>query len=102
MMTSTHHPIETSRRKASEALEKANEAMNDWRSGMQDIASRSLDNGSTTAQAARQRLDQYTQSSTRYVAENPLKSALIAAAIGAAVASLVVALRRQREHADRA
>jgi len=37
---------------------------------------------------------EYAHATTRYVAEQPLKSALIAAAIGAAVAALVLAMRR--------
>jgi ElaB/YqjD/DUF883 family membrane-anchored ribosome-binding protein len=36
----------------------------------------------------------YAQATTRYIADEPVKSALIAAAIGAAVAGLVIALRR--------
>jgi ElaB/YqjD/DUF883 family membrane-anchored ribosome-binding protein len=36
----------------------------------------------------------YAQATTRYVSEQPVKSALIAAAVGAAVAGLVLAMRR--------
>ena len=36
------------------------------------------------------------QATGRYVSEQPLKSALIAAAVGAAVAALVLAIRRNR------
>jgi ElaB/YqjD/DUF883 family membrane-anchored ribosome-binding protein len=43
----------------------------------------------------------YASASTRYVAEHPLKSALIAAAVGAAVAGIVIAMRHRRELEDR-
>ena len=35
---------------------------------------------------------------TRYVSEQPVRSALIAAAVGAAVAALVLAMRRNRRY----
>jgi ElaB/YqjD/DUF883 family membrane-anchored ribosome-binding protein len=45
---------------------------------------------------ARERLGGYANATTRYVAEQPLKSAMIAAAVGAAVAAVVMVLRSQR------
>jgi ElaB/YqjD/DUF883 family membrane-anchored ribosome-binding protein len=46
-------------------------------------------------------MGEYAGASTRYVAEHPLKSALIAAAVGAAVAGIVIAMRHRRELDDR-
>jgi ElaB/YqjD/DUF883 family membrane-anchored ribosome-binding protein len=52
---------------------------------MKDIASRGASN-----------VNDYAQATSRYISDEPLKSALVAAAIGAAVAGLVIALRRNR------
>jgi ElaB/YqjD/DUF883 family membrane-anchored ribosome-binding protein len=46
--------------------------------------------------AAQRQLGEYAQATMHYVSEEPVKSALIAAAIGAAVAALVLAVRRSR------
>ena len=42
----------------------------------------------------------YAQATGRYVSEQPVRSALIAAAVGAAVAALVLAMRRNRRYYD--
>ena len=49
------------------------------------------------AAAAQRQLGQYAQATTRYVGEHPMKTALIAAGVGALVAGLVLALRRNRD-----
>ena len=82
--------LDSTRRMASEALERASNTMKDLRSNMSDRAS-----------AAQRTVGQYANVGTRYVTDNPLKSALIAAAIGAAVAGLYLALRHRRELQDR-
>jgi ElaB/YqjD/DUF883 family membrane-anchored ribosome-binding protein len=82
--------LDSTRRMASDALERAASTMKDLRSGMSDRAS-----------AAQRTVGQYANVSTRYVADNPLKSALIAAAVGAAVAGLYLAMRHRRELQDR-
>jgi ElaB/YqjD/DUF883 family membrane-anchored ribosome-binding protein len=84
------HPLDSTRRMASEALQRASDTMRDLRSGMSERAS-----------AAQRTMGDYTSASTRYVAEHPLKSALVAAAVGAAVAGLVLAMRHRRELDDR-
>jgi ElaB/YqjD/DUF883 family membrane-anchored ribosome-binding protein len=84
------HPIDSTRRMAADALERASTTMKDLRSGMSD-----------RALAAQRYMGDYASASTRYVAEHPLKSALIAAAVGAAVAGLVIAMRHRRELEDR-
>jgi ElaB/YqjD/DUF883 family membrane-anchored ribosome-binding protein len=68
----------------------------DLRYGVQDLASKSLSAVSDTAQVAQQRLGQYASTTGRYVSDQPVKSALIAAAVGAAVAALVLAARSRR------
>ena len=75
-----------------DALEK----VRDLRYGMQDMASRGLSAVGDTASAAQERLGRYAGVTTRYVSEQPVKSALIAAAIGAAVAAIVMVARSRR------
>lgn len=84
------HPLDSTRRMAAEALDRANSTMKDLRSGMSDRAS-----------AAQRYMGEYAGYGTRYVADHPLKSALIAAAVGAAVAGLVIAMRHRREINER-
>ena len=84
------HPLDSTRRMAQDALERASSTMKDLRSGVSDRAS-----------AASRYMGDYAMASKTYVAEHPLKSALVAAAIGAAVAGLVIALRHRRERNER-
>ena len=82
--------LDNTRRMASDALERASSTKKDLRAGMSDRAS-----------AARNSMGEYASASTRYVSDNPLKSALIAAAVGAAVAGLYLSMRHRRELQDR-
>jgi ElaB/YqjD/DUF883 family membrane-anchored ribosome-binding protein len=79
--------MDSTRELASNALERAGERMRDLRHGVRSMANRSANS-----------MGEYAHATTRYVSEQPLKSALIAAAIGAAVAGLVLALRRNRRY----
>ena len=87
-MISPSNTLDNTRKLASDAMERAGEKMRELRTGMSDSAT-----------AAQRQIGQYAQATTRYVGEHPLKSALIAAAVGAAVAGIVIALRRH--HSDR-
>ena len=82
--------LENTRRMASDALERAASTMKDLRSGMSDRAS-----------AAQSRMGDYASMGGRYVADNPWKAALVAAAVGAAVAGVYLAMRHRRELQDR-
>jgi ElaB/YqjD/DUF883 family membrane-anchored ribosome-binding protein len=82
--------IESTRRAAADALERANSTIKELRSGMSDRAS-----------VAQRYMGDYASYGSRYVADHPLKSALIAAAVGAAVAGLVLAMRHRSELQDR-
>jgi ElaB/YqjD/DUF883 family membrane-anchored ribosome-binding protein len=77
---------------ADEALERAR----DLRYGVQDLASRGLGAVGETASLAQERLGRYAGVTGRYVTEQPVKSALIAAAVGAAVAAIVMVARSRR------
>ena len=69
---------------AAQALERAAAAVRDLREGVTD-----------TAQAAQRRMGRYADVTSRYVAEQPLKSALLAAAVGALVMAAILASRRR-------
>jgi ElaB/YqjD/DUF883 family membrane-anchored ribosome-binding protein len=81
--------LDSTRKLAAEALDRASATVKDLRSGMTDRAA-----------AAQRYMGDYARSGTRYVTDHPMKSALIAAAVGAAIAGLVIALR-QREDSER-
>jgi ElaB/YqjD/DUF883 family membrane-anchored ribosome-binding protein len=76
-----------------DALEK----VRDLRYGAQDLASKSLSAVGEGASIAQERLGRYAGVTGRYVSEQPVKSALIAAAIGAAVAAIVMVARSRRD-----
>jgi ElaB/YqjD/DUF883 family membrane-anchored ribosome-binding protein len=75
---------------------RAGERFRDIGFGVKDLAQRGVDSMSESAQAAQRHVSRYASTAGRYVTEQPLKSALIAAAVGAAVAGLIIALRRNR------
>ncbi|MBE7941381.1 MULTISPECIES: DUF883 family protein [Ramlibacter] len=77
--------LESTRDYANQALSRASDKMRDLRWGMKDMANRGASS-----------MSEYTRATGRYVSEQPLKSALIAAAVGAAVAGLILAMRRNR------
>ena len=95
------HPLDSTRKLASDALERAGSSMKDLRAGVQGAASRGLSAASDRASAAQRYVGDYATYGKNYVVEHPLKSALIAAAVGAAVAGLVLALRHRRDIQDR-
>ena len=81
--SATAQALESTREYANQALEKAGERVRDLRYNVKDLANKGANS-----------VGEYAQATTRYVSEQPLKSALIAAAVGAAVAALVLAMRR--------
>lgn len=81
--SATAHALDSTREFANQALERAGEKVRDLRYGVKDLANKGVSS-----------VGDYAHATTRYVAEQPLKSALIAAAVGAAVAALVLAMRR--------
>lgn len=100
MMTSNTQASETaldSGRRLGEAVERTGERARELRQSVQTLASRGMHSVADRASAAQRQLGEYTHATGRYVAEHPLKSALIAAAIGAGVAALVMAWRHRRQ-----
>ncbi len=61
----------------------------------QRLARQSLDLAAQASARAQRSLSRYADSTTRYVANEPVKSVLIAAAVGAGVALLVAAARNR-------
>jgi ElaB/YqjD/DUF883 family membrane-anchored ribosome-binding protein len=78
--------LDSTRKLAAEALDRASATVKDLRSGMTDRAA-----------AAQRYMGDYARTGGRYVTEHPLQSALVAAAVGAAVAGLVIALRHRND-----
>jgi ElaB/YqjD/DUF883 family membrane-anchored ribosome-binding protein len=73
------------------------ERVRDLRYGMSDMASRGMSAVGESAQVAQERLGRYASMTGRYVTEQPVRSALIAAAVGAAVAAIVMVARSRRD-----
>ena len=81
--SATAQALESTRDYANQAFGKAGERVRGLSYGVKDLANKSVNS-----------VGEYAHATTRYVSEQPLKSALIAAAVGAAVAGLVLAMRR--------
>ncbi|AEG94196.1 DUF883 family protein [Ramlibacter tataouinensis] len=76
--------LDSTREFAAQTLERAAEKMRDLRYGVAD-----------TASAAQRQMGHYASATTRYVTEQPVKAALIAAAVGALVAGAFLLSRRR-------
>lgn len=76
--------FDSTRELAAQALERAADKMRDLRYGVVD-----------TASAAQRRMGRYADLTGRWVADQPLKSALIAAAAGALVTAAILMSRRR-------
>jgi len=94
------HALDSSRQFANQAFDKAGEKVRELRYGVQELASRGVSTVTDATHAAQKQLGRYAQATTRYVAEEPVKTALIAAAVGAVVAAIVLAMRRNRDGRD--
>ncbi len=64
----------------------------------QQLALQSLDLAGEAKDRTQQSLNRAASATTRYVSEQPLRSVLIAAAVGAAVALLVSSSRQRRQN----
>ena len=86
MTIDTQSALDNTRRMANQAIERASNTMQGLRSGMGERAA-----------SAQRYVGEYANLGKTYVTDHPMKSALIAAAIGAAVAGIVIALRHRRD-----
>lgn len=100
--------VDSTREYANDALDKAESKVRELRgqvdpmvdmlaSKAQKLARQSLDLASEAKHRAQHSLSQAAGATGRYVAEQPLRSVLIAAAVGAAVAMLVSAARHRND-----
>ena len=106
MMQTTGKAVDSTRDYAHKALDKAEDKVNEFRSNVdplvdmlaskaQKLARQSMDMAADAKDKAQQSLSRYATVTTHYVAEQPLRSVLIAAAVGAGVALLVSSLRHR-------
>ena len=108
LLGSASRAVDSTREYANDALDKAENKVRELRgqvdpmvdmlaSKAQKLARQSLDLASEAKQRAQQSLSQAAGATGRYVSEQPLRSVLIAAAVGAAVAMLVSATRHRND-----
>jgi ElaB/YqjD/DUF883 family membrane-anchored ribosome-binding protein len=95
-LDATNQALESARQFATQAFEKAGEKVRGVRTRVLDLATDGASSVGDASAAAQKELTRYARVTGRYVAEEPVKAALIAAAVGAAVAALVLAMRRHR------
>ena len=99
--------IDSTRERANDALDKAESKMREFRGNVdpmvdmlatkaQKLARQSLDMASEAKDRAEKSLKQAADATTRYVSEQPMRSVLMAAAVGALVA-LVVSTSRNSD-----
>jgi ElaB/YqjD/DUF883 family membrane-anchored ribosome-binding protein len=94
-LRASENALDSTRQLAAQALEMASERVRDMRVGARDLASRSLGTVSDSAAAAQRHLGRYADATGRYVSQQPVRSALIAAAVGALIAGALIAARRR-------
>ena len=108
VMNSAGKALETTREHANLALDRAESKVRELRGSVdpmvemlaskaQKMARQSLDLASEAKERAEKSFKHAADATTRYVSEQPMRSVLIAAAVGAAVA-LLVSTSRQRHH----
>ena len=82
-MTQQAHALETTRELASQAIERTGKKVRDLRKGLKHASA-----------DAQWQVNRYARQTRRYVSDRPVTSALIAAAVGAAIAALTLAVLR--------
>jgi ElaB/YqjD/DUF883 family membrane-anchored ribosome-binding protein len=108
VLSGASRAVDSTREYANDALDKAENKVRELRGQVdpmvdmlaakaQKLARQSLDMASEAKHRAQQSLSQASAATGRYVSEQPLRSVLIAAAVGAAVAMLVSATRHRND-----
>ncbi|MES2415031.1 MAG: hypothetical protein V4614_14590 [Pseudomonadota bacterium] len=101
--------VDNTRAFANDALDKAEDKVRELRGSVdpmidalatkaQKLARQSLDIAAEAKEKAQQSLSRYANVTSQYVSEQPVRSVLIAAAVGAAVALLVSASRNRNRY----
>lgn len=103
-LEATTHALDSGRQLAAEAAGRIAETARELRHGAAETA-RELRHGaaesvSDATAAAQRRLEKLAKTARHRVADEPMKSVLVAAAVGAAAALLVMAVFRGRDDTD--
>lgn len=104
--------VESTRNFANDSLDKAGDKVRDLRrevdplvdqitAKVQQLASRGAEYASDAKYRAQKQINRYADVTGRYVSEQPVKSVLIAAATGAAIAALIVLASRSSNGRNR-
>lgn len=107
-LKSAQDTVHSTRQAAHSTLEKAEEGVHalrgkadpiidDLAARAQELASRSIDYCAETSAKARRQLQDAADATTRYVEQQPGKAVMIAAASGAALATLMFWMSRSRD-----
>ena len=108
-LQSAERAVDNTRAYANDALDRAEDKVRELRGNVdpmidalatkaQRMARQSLDLAAEAKEKAQQSLSRYATATTQYVSEQPVRSVLIAAAVGAAVALLVSASRNRNRY----
>ena len=109
LVSSADRAIDSTRNYANHALDVADEKMHSLRNGVQpaldkfsrkagEYAHQGMDMAVNAKDKARESLNHYSAATGRYVSDKPMQSVLIAAAVGAAVALLVLSSRNRNRY----
>lgn len=109
MLQGAGKAVDSTRDYANQALDRAESKVRDLRgevdplvemltSKAQKLARQSLDMAAEAKEKARQSLTRYADATSQYVSDQPVRSVLIAAAVGAAVALLVTSARQRNRY----
>ncbi len=104
-LQSAEQALESTRGFANQQLDRAQDKVRDLRGNVepaidrlaaraQEAATRGIHAASDASAKVQRQISHYAEATGKYVAEQPVKSVLIAAAAGAALAALVMAARR--------
>jgi len=106
MLNGAEHAADVGRTLANDTLDRAENTVRQLRGSIdpmvdklatqaQKLARQSLDMAAQASERAQRSMHRYADVTTRYVANEPVKAVLIAAAVGAAVALLVASARNR-------
>ena len=112
VMNSVSKSLDATREQANQALERAENKVHELRghvdpmvellaSKAQKMARQSLDLASEARERAERSMKHAADATTRYVSEQPMRSVLIAAAVGGAIALLVSTSRNRNSNRNR-
>ena len=93
-----HDALDEAQDKLQEIRHSVDPMVDKLASSAQKLARQSMDMANQAKQKAQDSLSRYTEVTTKYVAEQPVRSVLIAAAVGATVALLVSSASKHKRN----